>query len=673
MNKEVSVNIDTINIYNNYFFTIKMVNKKSFLKNILQYANNDFLFKLLNEKLIQLNELTFYHDEYLYKHHESNLQILKTVDVSNDEYQNKNSEIEKRHFTYSLLFNPLYEPNQFIKNATFVLNFDIQTYLITGGMSWQLDDKWLNSLTVRDEYIQYQQTNKQLGLIFFNQITQNFFKELFKKLAFIDLANLLKNDELQSLHKLYLYTNQVYSVNTLYQQFTSQTYNALFYLFFKDENEYKELAHHIFDFFVLLFLHEFSLSRSLIDSFYFSNEVITNKLPNKVKSLIDKFSWQDENQNKLNIYFNHQNNNLNDIVKNTASYLVAKNAKSFNKQYDSLDKIAQLTRNTIFLSEPGIVYEFNLNQAYDYLNKRFYAHMPDLLTYSTALLHPDYFLCNDDACLTTTYTDFVNHFNYLINSEAINDDYFVQIIEHNFLFNNYYSCCFAKNNISLIFHDEFIDEDDATLVLEQNLLISGICLGKELNLSLLYEQWRLGMQKTYIRTKFLYSQIEQESKDLTNDSNLQDLNSTYRKGIDHYEHHLHTQFNVKMLNSDVNLKNEFDKRQRFIEIIIVGFIVASLISLVDYATMVGSTLGVSCSGYGAHLWGALPNPDANSIWNQTASGGAHMIPHWITAAVIGVSTSVTGINTIILIVSLAYLIYAYKKNKGIDKRKGEVI
>ena len=64
------------------------------------------------------------------------------------------------------------------------------------------------------------------------------------------------------------------------------------------------------------------------------------------------------------------------------------------------------------------------------------------------------------------------------------------------------------------------------------------------------------MQKTYIRSKFLYSQIAQESHDLANDSNLQDLNSTYRKGIDHYEHHLHTQFNVKMLNSDVNLKNE---------------------------------------------------------------------------------------------------------------------
>ena len=141
MKKEVSVNIDSINIYDNYFFTIKMVNKKAFIKNILQYANNDFLFRLLNKKLIQLNELTFFHDEYLYKRHDSNLQILKTIEVSNDEYENKNSEIEKRHFTYSLLFNPLYEPNQFVKSATFVLNFDIQTYLITGGMSWQLADK----------------------------------------------------------------------------------------------------------------------------------------------------------------------------------------------------------------------------------------------------------------------------------------------------------------------------------------------------------------------------------------------------------------------------------------------------------------------------------------------------------------------------------------------------
>lgn len=673
MNKEVSVNINDINIYNNYFFTIKMVNKKSFIKNILQYANNDFLSKVLNEKLIELNELTFYHDEYLYKRHESNLQILKTIEVSNDEYQNKNSEIEKRHFTYSLLFNPLYEPNQFVKKATFVLNFDIQTYLITGGMSWQLNDQWLNSLTFLNEYEQSKQTHLQLGLIFFNQIIQNFFKELFKKLAFIDLANLLKNDELHSLHKLYLYTSKLYSINTLYQQFTNQTFHAFFYLFFKTENEYKELAHQIFDFFVLLFLHEFSLCRSLIDSFYFNNQLPNNKLVHKLKSFVNKFHLQPDSQLKLNQYFNHQNNNLNDIVKNTAAYLVAKNAKLFNKSYDSLDKIAQLTQNTIFLSEPAIIYEFNLNKAYDYLNKRFYVHMPDLITYSTALLHPDYFLCNDDACLTTTYTDFANHFNYLVNSETINDDYFVQNIERNFLFNNYYSCCFAKNNVSLIFHDEFIDQDNQDLILEQNLLISGICLGKELNLSLLYEQWKLGMQKTYIRSKFLYSQIAQESHDLANDSNLQDLNSTYRKGIDHYEHHLHTQFNVKMLNSDVNLKNEFDKRQRFIEIIIVGFIVASLISLVDYATMIGSTLGVSCSGFGAHLWGALPNPDPASIWNQTTSGGAHMIPHWITATVIGVSTVVTGINTVILVVSLVYLIYAYKKNKSIDKRKGEII
>lgn len=672
MKKEVSINIDSINIYDNYFFSIKMVNKKAFIKNILQYANNDFLFSLLNKKLIQLNELTFYHDEYLYKRHDSNLQILKTIDVSNDEYQNKNSEIEKRNFTYSLLFNPLYEPNQFIKNATFVLNFDIQTYLITGGMGWQLDDQWLNSLTILPQYANDGQKNQQLGLIFFNQVITNFFKELFKKLAFIDLANLLKDDELHSLHKLYLYTSQVYSIDTLYQQFTAKTYKALFYLFFNSENEYQNLAHKIFDFFVLLFLHEFSLCKSLIDSFYFDNQTSNNKINQKIKTWLN-LHFDDENQSKLNIYFNHQSNSLNDIVKNTASYLVAKNSKSFNKQYDSLSKIAQLTRNTIFLSDPGIIYEFNLKHAYDYLNKRFYSHDPDLVSYSIALLRPDYFLCNDDACLSTTYLDFVNHFNYLINSEAINDDYFVQIIEHNFLFNNYYSSCFAKNNVSLVFHDEFIDEDDKTLILEQNLLISGTCLSKELNLSLLYEQWRLGMQKSYIRTKFLYSQIEQEATDLANDSNLQDLNSTYRKGIDHYEHHLHTQFNVKMLHSDVNLKNEFDKRQRFIEIIIVSFIVASLISLVDYATMIGSTLGVSCSGYGAHLWGALPNPDASSIWNQTASGGAHMIPHWITATVIGVSTVVTGVNTIILVVSLAYLMYAYKKNKAIDKRKGEVI
>ena len=271
MIKEFSLNIDQINIYNNYFFTIKMVNKKSFLKNILQYANNDFLFRVINEKLIQLNELTFYHDEYLYKRHESNLQILKAVEVSNDEYENKNSEIEKRHFTYSLLFNPLYEPNQFVKSATFILNFDIQTHLITGGMSWQLTDQWLNNLTVLPQYEAYKTTKKQLGLIFFNQVTQNFFKELFSKLAFIDLANLLKNDELQSLHKLYLYTNQVYSVKTLYHQFTKKTYEALFYLFFDEINAYEPLAHHFFDFFLLLFLHEFSLCRSLIDSFYFNS------------------------------------------------------------------------------------------------------------------------------------------------------------------------------------------------------------------------------------------------------------------------------------------------------------------------------------------------------------------------------------------------------------------
>lgn len=128
------------------------------------------------------------------------------------------------------------------------------------------------------------QKNQQLGLIFFNQVITNFFKELFKKLAFIDLANLLKDDELHSLHKLYLYTNQVYSIDTLYQQFTAKTYKALFYLFFKSENEYQNLAHKIFDFFVLLFLHEFSLCRSLIDSFYFDNQTSNNKINQKIKT-----------------------------------------------------------------------------------------------------------------------------------------------------------------------------------------------------------------------------------------------------------------------------------------------------------------------------------------------------------------------------------------------------
>ena len=69
-------------------------------------------------------------------------------------------------------------------------------------------------------------------------------------------------------------------------------------------------------------------------------------------------------------------------------------------------------------------------------------------------------------------------------------------------------------------------------------------------------------------------------------SNLEKIDSTFRESIQHYDKHLHVTSNVKYLNQEVKIKDEFDKRQRFIEIIILGFIVASIISLVDYGNMV---------------------------------------------------------------------------------------
>ncbi len=643
-------NIKDINISTNYFWTIKILNKNSFIKNVLNYENEEVLFKIINNKLQTINQICHVNNEPLYI--TNNDSILNFIKVNENIYEKVNDTNKKNIYAYRTKLNEKYSNNYFIDEVEYLVSFDMDTYFVQGGMSWKFSNEWKQRFFKNQSNFNINEEFNNISTIFLNNLIKNFFLEMLKKFSFIDLVNLIKDKKLHNLHRLHLFNNDVYNIDELYNQWTKYLFDGFFYKFYSTTDEFITTAREMFDFFLLLFLNNFAVADELKQKFYL-----------KPEDIIDKKSF-----NLIN------NKDINTAINKTANYLYEDTKELFPKKEDFVNIVAGLTRDNIFLSLPNVTYDIGLINTDDFFTKDFYLNKKDIYLYNMFLLYPEMFSINHDSCLKITYDEVINNLRRFYLDDYLTSDEYTKKIDKHILYDNYNYCAFTRSNNTLIYHTDSIEEVEHNTIFRNNLAICNAALGKELNFRLLHIQWHLALQAARIRNKFIYRQLEQELNDISQPSILKKVNNNFSQSVQNYARELRTFENIKNLNNEVKIRDEFDKRQRFIEIIILGFIVASLVSLIDYGNMVWSDLSCSCSGYGANLWGATPNPNPNSWWNQTpqspaANAGGSMIPLWLSSSCIGLTLFIIFINTLILIGSLIYLIYASKKNKDIAKRK----
>ena len=631
-------NIKKIDIYTNYFWTIKILNKNAFIKNILNFADEDKLLSLVNEELNKINKTSLLNNQTLFLNNVQN-KVVNKLDVNDNLYYKYNNKDQKYCYTFRTILNQNYQVNSFIESCDQLIVFDLDTYFVNGGVSWKFNNEWNKKFFQTDKFDNLDSEFINLSAIYLNNLIKNFFLELLNKFSFMDFVNLLNEKSLKSLHRLHIYTQDVYKIDTLCEQWTSYIYSQFFNKFYKDIDSFRKTSIEMFNFFCLMFLSAFAVGEHLRRVFYDNN------------SNLSYTNWE------------HDHKNINDAVTNCANFLFNENKVLFTKKEDYINTIAGLTRDNVFLSLPNVVYDIAINTNDDFFTKEFYLYKKDIYLYSILLLYPDLFNIAHDSCIKITYDEFCENIKKFYYNESILSEQFTNRIRKNLLLENYDYCSFVRKNNTLVFHIDNLTNKEHNTIFRNSLVVNSVALGKELNFRLLHIQWHLGIGCVSVKNKFLYRQVNQETNDLMQQSNLEKADSTFRESIQHYDKHLHVTSNVKYLNQEVKIKDEFDKRQRFIEIIILGFIVASIISLVDYGNMVWSTLSCSSSYYGAPLWGATPNPINGNKYP------GNMIPLWQTGFAVGFNTFLILINTIILLVSLGYLIYAHKKNKDIANRK----
>lgn len=631
-------NIKKIDIYTNYFWTIKILNKNSFIKNIFNFTDEDKLLSLINDELAKINQTSLLNNQTLFSLNSQN-EVVNKIDINDNLYYKYNNKDQKYTYSFRINLNSNYAANSFITCFDQIVVFDLDTYFVNGGVSWKFNNDWNKKFFQTDKYENLDNEFVNLSAIYLNNLIKNFFLELLAKFSFMDFVNLLNEKNLKNLHRLHIYTQSIYTIDTLYEQWTSYIYQQFFNKFYENIESFKEISIQMFDFFCLMFLSAFAVGEHLRRVFYNNNSNLSYK------------NWE------------HDNNSINAAVTNCANFLFNENKAIFTKKEDYINIVAGLTRDNVFLSLPNVTYDISLDAQDSLFTKDFYLYKKDIYLYSILLLYPDMFNIAHDSCLKMTYDNFYDNVKRFFYNESILSEQFTNRIRKNLLLENYDYCSFMRKNNTLIFHTSDLSEKENNTILRNNAVIDSVALGKELNFKLIYTQWKLGIECASIKNKFLYRQVTQETNDLIQPSNLEKVNNSFKESIIHYDKHLHLNSNVKFLNQEVKIKDEFDKRQRFIEIIILGFIVASIISLVDYGNMVWSTLSCSSSFNGAPLWGATPNPiDPNKY-------PGNMIPMWQSGLGVGFNTFLILINTIILLVSLGYLIYAHKKNKDIANRK----
>lgn len=642
-------NIKDISINTGYYWTIKILNKNSFLKNILGFADKNVLWKIVNDKLLILNNICKLNGESFFE--VKNNQILNIVNVNDRTYYSINEKTKNYNFSYDVKLNKNFKSNYFINSFNLIIYFDFDSYFVHGGFNWEFNNNWSEKLFNEDQKKILNNEFIASSTIYLNNLIKNFFLELLENFSYADLANLISKKKINNLNRLYLYTNEIYTLDDLYIAWTNLLYDNLFFKFYDRREDFSNLAHEMFDFFSLLFLNYFAIANELKINFYLNNE----------------------KNNLVNTNNFEKKENINQILSNLANYLYYDANKMIPHRESYINTVAGLTRDNIFLSKPNVTYNVTLNMNDNFFTKDFYKNQKDIYLYGLIALYPEYFDVDFSSCNQADYDNFISYLRKIYLSDSILNQEFKEKIQKTELHDNFNYSSFVRNSNTLVFHSDNLSELDHNTIVYNNMAIANICMGKELNFRLIHKQWHLGIQALSIKNKFLYNQISQEIQDLTLKSNLENKNSVFNDCVKKFNKTFHLKTNTKYLQNEVKIKDEFDKRQRFIEIIILGFIVALLIAIIDYFNMVWSDLSCSATGYGAPLYGATPNPNAvspyNTIWTLPNHSGGSMISRWWSGSSTGFTLFIILINTSVLIISLIYLSYASKKNKDISKRK----
>ncbi|MBQ5543459.1 MAG: hypothetical protein IIT97_00795, partial [Mycoplasmataceae bacterium] len=180
-------NIKKIDIYTNYFWTIKILNKNSFIKNIFNFTDEDKLSNLIDDELTKINQTSLLNNQTLFSLNSQN-KVVNKIDINDNLYYKYNNKDQKYTYSFRINLNPNYAANSFITCFDQLVVFDLDTYFVNGGVSWKFNNDWNKKFFQTDKYENLDNEFVNLSAIYLNNLIKNFFLELLAKFSFMDFV-----------------------------------------------------------------------------------------------------------------------------------------------------------------------------------------------------------------------------------------------------------------------------------------------------------------------------------------------------------------------------------------------------------------------------------------------------------------------------------------------------
>lgn len=324
--------------------------------------------------------------------------------------------------------------------------------------------------------------------------------------------------------------------------------------------------------------------------------------------------------------------------------------RQYKQKFDET-YIFNLGWKDFYLATPVIYNQLGIENNKAFLKKDFSKTNPELFFFIMFLIKPNYYnvgshsiVFNDWKSVAYTYYKYCQ--TTLINNDFVNRKFKDIIIESNY---NYIA---FLNKLNVLVTTEYAITSSSTFDAYEwvQTFISSVNLAK----NVIKKQARYLKQKFVYKRMFFFKQAIDDVHDLALSSMQEIYNYDWSKNtIASFYQDLNLSQDLEELTEDLKYDDEFYKKQMQRQIIIFGFFVATLIAFVDYGNMTWTVLSCSQTNLGMPLPGG-----AQSAINQG----------W-TASSLALLVALMVLNAFILIGSISYIVYAYKKMKKISKKQ----
>lgn len=276
---------------------------------------------------------------------------------------------------------------------------------------------------------------------------------------------------------------------------------------------------------------------------------------------------------------------------------------------------------------------------------------PELFYFLLFLISPEYYNVGNKSIVFNSWNNVLEAYMKFVKQPLNTKDFVWKKYTKRVIESNYNYVVFL-NSLNVIITSDY-DVLKSNTFSAYEWVQSFVCAAN-LGKNVLYKQLNYLKQKYVVRRMFFFKQAIDDVHDLSLSSIQKIYNYDWsRATITRFYQEIKLDESFEELTDDLKYDDEFYKKQMQREIIIFGFFVACLIAWVDFGNMVWTVLSCSVTDLGLKLGG----------------GSSSDITQKLTVPSIFFLVLLMTFNGFILICTVAYIVYAYKKMKKMSKKQ----